>query len=88
MDELREELMERPGWSELNAVGGGEVYIQSRELGNDRTLGTCFLAKLLYPDLFSDLDTGALLEEYLEKYHDMDYDDYQVAVYHPDRLLR
>ena len=88
MDELREELMERPGWSELNAVSGGEVYIQSRELGNDRTLGTCFLAKLLYPDLFSDLDTGALLEEYLEKYHGMDYDDYQVAVYHPDRLLR
>ncbi len=88
MDGLRAELMERPGWSELNAVSDGEIYIQSRELGNERTLGTCFLAKTLYPDLFSDLDTGALLEEYLEKYHGMEYDDYQVAVYHPDRLLR
>ena len=88
MEELREELMERPGWSGLNAGANGEVYIQSRELGNERTLGTCFLAKLLYPDLFSDLDTGALLEEYLEKYHGREYDDYQVAVYHPTKLMK
>ena len=88
MEELRGELIERPGWSGLNAVSDGEVYIQSRELGNDRTLGTCFLAKLLYPELFADLDTGALLEEYLEKYHGMEYDDYQVAVHHPTKPMK
>ena len=88
MKELREETLERPGWSDLQAVKNDEVYIVSREFGNERAIGICFLAKLLSPDLFPDLDCGAKLEEYVEKYHGKDYEDYQVVVYHPTRFMR
>jgi iron complex transport system substrate-binding protein len=88
MEDLRGEVMTRSGWGGMSAVESGEVYIISREFGNERMISTCFLAKLLYPDLFSDMDTGAIMREYLEEYHGMDYDEYQAVIYHPTKLMK
>ncbi len=87
MEESRDDLMTRP-WGNISAAGSGEVYVVASELGNERTISTCFLAKLLYPDLMSEVDTGAILEEYLEEYHGKDYDEYQAVIYHPTKSMK
>ncbi|NPV30312.1 MAG: ABC transporter substrate-binding protein [Firmicutes bacterium] len=81
MEELKKELMARPGWSELKAVKNGNVYIISREVGNERTLSIVLLSKLLYPDLFQDVDESAVLKEFLERFHGRKYEDYAVYIY-------
>ena len=86
MEESRDELMTR--LVNTSAVESGEVYIVASELGNERTISTCFLAKLLYPNLMSELETDAILEEYLEEYHGKDYDDYQAVIYHPTKSMK
>ena len=88
MDELRGEIMTRSGWSGMSAVKSGEVYIVASEFGNERMISTCFLAKLLYPDLFSDMDTGAIMREYVEEFHGLDYDECQVVIYHPTKSMK
>lgn len=86
MEESRDEMITRLG--NISAVRSGKVYIVASELGNERTISTCFLAKLLYPELMSELKTDAILEEYLEEYHGKDYDDYQAVIYHPNRTMK
>ena len=86
MEESRDDLRTRLG--NITAVRNDEVYIVASELGNERTISTCFLATLLYPDLTSDLEPGLILEEYLEEYHGKDYDKYQAVIYHPTKSMK
>ena len=86
MEESRDELTTRLG--NITAVRNEEVYIVASELGNERTISTCFLATLLYPDEMSELEPGLILEEYLEEYHGKDYDEYQAVIYHPTKSMK
>ncbi|MCL0065780.1 ABC transporter substrate-binding protein, partial [Dehalococcoidia bacterium] len=64
----RDEMMGRPGWSELRAVKGGRVYIFGPGIGGPRRVVIlAYIAKLLYPDIFADLDVEAFHRELLER---------------------
>ncbi len=75
MEALRNEMMSRPGWSELEAVQNGQVYIEGRDLlgGTKYPIRLCYFAKILYPDRFEDLDAEAFHQEYLEKYQGLEF---------------
>jgi iron complex transport system substrate-binding protein len=74
MEAKREEMMSRPGWSELKAVKNGQVYIEGEDL--DLATGVIYvsyLARLLYPDRFEDLDVEDFHREYIEKYQGLEF---------------
>jgi len=74
MEAERDEMMSRPGWSELKAVKNGQVYIEGGDLyGPMIVINLCYLAKILYPDRFEDLDVEAFHREYLEKYQGLEF---------------
>ncbi|MGV1777131.1 hypothetical protein ACQZ6H_19655 [Agrobacterium fabrum] len=60
----------RPGWADLPAVKNGEVHAIYH--GGTRTLSDfiCvqYIAKLLYPEAFSDIDPGGEIERFYEKW--------------------
>lgn len=60
----------RDGWSNLKAVKNGNVY--SVDHGSLRFMGDYIyaeaIAKMLYPDLFEDIDPQAQMESFYEKY--------------------
>lgn len=61
---LREELLARSGWSEMEAVQKGRVVLLSEELlytQAGRTAAEVYLAKALYPALFEDTDADEAL---------------------------
>lgn len=62
--------LDRPGWRGLAAVRAGQVYAVYH--GGARTLYDFaylqYLAKMLHPDLFADVDPAANLAAYFEKY--------------------
>ncbi|MDD5944564.1 MAG: ABC transporter substrate-binding protein [Clostridia bacterium] len=63
-------FMNRSGWSSLTAVKNGEVY--GVDHGSLRFMGdyiyTEAFAKMIYPDLFEDIDPQAEMEAFYEKY--------------------
>jgi iron complex transport system substrate-binding protein len=70
----RDEMMSRPGWRGLGAVSDGQVYIQGGELfGPKIVMNLGYIAKILYPDRFNDLDVESFHREYLEKYQGLEF---------------
>ena len=65
-----DEFTARPGWSELDAVRDGKVYVVSSALGAGPTkiITILYFAKILYPERFADIDPDSLLAEYYEEF--------------------
>jgi len=83
---LREDLMNRNGFEYIDAVKGENVYLISWE--NTMVfypIGVMYMAKWLHPDLFDDFDPQEFHQEYLTKFHGLNYDldEHGVFVYHP-----
>jgi iron complex transport system substrate-binding protein len=80
---LWKEIMSRLELANTTAVKNGDVYIISWDVagGARKKFGPIFLAKILYPEKFEDLDPYAVLKEYLEKYQGLKYQG--VYVYQP-----
>ncbi len=76
MKALCEEMMSRPGWDDITAVKNGDVYVLSIDVfaGAEYFVGLNYLAKILHPDLFFDLDPEAIQEEYITGFQGLDYD--------------
>jgi len=55
------------------AVTSGEVYVISFDVtgGARKKFGPMFIAKMLYPDKFTDFDPESVLKEYFETYLDL-----------------
>lgn len=67
----------QPGFSNLTAVQNGHVYMIAGDFRNNAmggTLGAVYMAKVLYPDVFSDFNPQAIHEEYLTHFLGLDYD--------------
>ena len=64
------ELVNRTGWDELSAVKNGRVYIYVKEMNfaPSNIIGRCYFAKLLQPELFSDLDPEEIANEYWQTF--------------------
>ena len=67
------------------AVEKERVYLYENELGNTprHIVGLAYTAKWFHPDLFQDLDSQAIHQEYLTRFMRIDYDleKYGVFVY-------
>ena len=87
MEALREEIMNRPGLSNVNAVKNNKVYLLAVDIcdRSSNSLGVAYLAKWFHPELFEDLDPEAIHQEYLTRFQSLDYnlDEHGVFVYPP-----
>ena len=76
MEKARKKMMDRAGWDELDAVRDERVYVFAfSELCSSPKwpIAVGYLAKWFYPDEFSDLDPQEFHEEWLSKWHDVEY---------------
>lgn len=64
------DIASRPGWDGMDAVRKGRVYLLAFEICSAprAPIGILYLAKWFYPDLFSDLDPGAVQREFLARF--------------------
>jgi iron complex transport system substrate-binding protein len=80
------EYMSKPEFANIDAVKNGNVYIMAGDFRNNAmggTLGAVYMAKLLHPDLFADLDPEAIHQEYITRFLRLDYslDEHGVFLY-------
>jgi iron complex transport system substrate-binding protein len=82
------EIEGRPGFEHIKAIKNGEVYVMSQVLktGVFENVAICYMAKLLYPELFRDLDAEAYFKEMMGKYLDLDYEEMEGVFVYPDPL--
>jgi len=82
------EIMNRPGWDYITAVIDKKVYVIDMGLnyGPDYPIALIYWAKWFHPELFEDLDPKAIHQEYVTKFHGLDFDvsKHGIFVYHPD----
>ena len=63
-------IKERPGFDNLNAVSNDRMAIMSGEFAGPMMIhGLPTLAKLIHPEIFSDIDADYFLDEYFSNYH-------------------
>ncbi len=70
------ELVDRPGWENLNAVKNGKVYIVHHGLSHGHIFEfAClqYIAKWLHPELFGDLNPERSLKEFYERFMPLPY---------------
>ena len=67
---LRNETMAREGIAGVDAVKNNKVYVMSSTIayGPKAFEGLLFMAKVAHPELFSDVDPVAKLDEYAAKF--------------------
>ncbi len=82
---LRNEILNRPELAEVTAVKSKSVYVSYGDVvgGVRQFIGTAYMAKYFYPELFEDLDPHALHQEYVTEFQGLDYDidEHGVFVY-------
>ncbi|WOT05891.1 ABC transporter substrate-binding protein [Shewanella youngdeokensis] len=70
-----------PRWSNINAVKNGRVYANPRGIfwwcreSSEEALQMLWVAKLLYPDLFSDIDMRKEAFEFYREFYDIELTD-------------
>ncbi len=66
-------IRERPGFENMNSVNNNRMTIMSGEFAGPMMIhGLPTLAKLLHPELFEDLNANSFIEDYFEKYHNIE----------------
>ena len=68
--QVYDSLISRPELASTTAVTSNNVYVMSFDIagGARKVFGPMFLAKMLYPELFTDFNPELVLQEYLETY--------------------
>lgn len=71
-----DEILAKPGFSSTDAVKNNDVFVTTYIdlLGPGFHIGLVKLAKMLYPELFADMDVQQLQNEYLTNWQHVDYD--------------
>jgi len=75
-----------PTWKDISAVKNKQVYLVpnqpfgwiDRPPGVNRIIGIPWLAKVIYPDLFTDMDLPALIKEFYSKFLHYDLTDDEI----------
>ncbi len=66
-------IRDRPDFDSLNAIQDNRMIIMSGEFAGPMMIhGLPTLAKILHPDLFSDLDVESYIEDYFENHHGLE----------------
>lgn len=88
MRDARDEILNRPELADVTAVKEGRVYIIDEGLsyGFDHPIAVAYIAKWLHPELFEELDTLAMHQEFIDKYcQGLDFDVYKQGTFaYPD----
>jgi len=73
---VRDEIMNRLELANVEAVKNGRVYVVDGYLniGPNYPTSVAYWAKWFHPDLFEDLHPQEIHQEYLDKFHRIDYD--------------
>lgn len=87
---MRTEIIDRPGFNQIKAVKDGRVYIVSQliKTGVFENVAVCYIAKLLHPDLFRDLDPADHLREMVENYLGLGFGRMEGVFVHPEPWRR
>lgn len=85
LEEMRNEILSRPGLSDTKAVKDGRVYIiTSGILGGVPTIvGYLHLAKWFYPDIFEDIDPEAVHRELLQEFFGVELEQLEREYVYP-----
>lgn len=72
---IKDELINRPSWDEIDAVKNDNILLLSHYVhgGASKLVGTMYIAKFLYPDLLPDLHPEEVFKDWIEKYQKLDY---------------
>ncbi|MDM7940255.1 MAG: ABC transporter substrate-binding protein, partial [Methanothrix sp.] len=75
MHMVRDKLMVDYAIKKTNAAAQERIYIVCTDLnrGPMQAAGTAYMAKILHPELFKDLDPEAILKEYFDKWQGIPY---------------
>ncbi|OPX78568.1 MAG: Vitamin B12-binding protein [Methanosaeta sp. PtaB.Bin039] len=75
MRTMHEKIVSDEAISKTDAAAMEKVYLICSDLntGPMQAAGTAFMAKIIHPELFEDLDPEDILEEYLEKWQGIPY---------------
>lgn len=73
---IRDRIMARPAWDNIQAVREGKVYVMANEIwtGPRAVIGTAYMAKWFYPHVFEGFDPKELHREYLRKFQGLKYE--------------
>ena len=71
---MREEILNRPGLSEVEAIKEGRVYVYEYVIwtGIRCPVGLLYWAKWFHPSLFEDIDPGAIHEQLIQEFFGVD----------------
>ena len=68
------DIMNRPGWENIDAVMNSRVYILSSDAASlHPSVFNSYVAKWLHPELFEDMDPVAIHNEWLQKFLGEDF---------------
>ena len=72
---VRDQIMARPAWDTIEAVKEKKIYVMANEIwtGPRAIVGTSYMAKWFYPELFEDFDPERLHREYMQAFQGMEY---------------
>ena len=75
MAKIKEDIVSRPGWDEIDAVKNDNILLLSHYVhgGASKLVGTMYIAKFLYPEQLPDLHPEQVFKDWLEKYQKLDY---------------
>ena len=75
MEELRNDIMSRPGWDHIDAVKNGRVYIihYPSTKSTHMSVFNSYIAKWLHPELFDDIDPVDIHREWIETFLGIEY---------------
>ena len=88
LSDLRDEIMSRPELSEVSAVKNRRVYVISTDIlgGVRHFVGMGYIAKWLYPEMFSDLNPEEIHWQYLVEFQGLSEDLVSNGVFvYPER---
>ncbi len=80
---VRESIEDRPAWNNISAVQNGRVWIMYNDLlgGPGYFVGMAYLAKIINPGLFNDVDPQKIHQEYLTRFQRLDFDVQREGVF-------
>lgn len=71
----KKNIISRPGWETLSAVKNDRILLLSQYAhgGASKIVGTCYIAKFLYPEYLPDLHPEEVFKEWVTKYQHLPY---------------
>ncbi|MEA1866270.1 MAG: ABC transporter substrate-binding protein [Euryarchaeota archaeon] len=79
-----QEVMDRPELAMSDAVENGRVYTVDDFLvsrGGLNIIGPTYMAKLMHPELFEDIDPQAMHQEFIDEFCYIDYNIYEHGIF-------